>query len=272
MITIPNLFSLVFLVLILCSSSFLTTASNSKADDGYSYTDGASNGPENWGSIKPEWKVCGNGKFQSPIDLLDKRVQEFPQLGKLKKDYKPAPAVLKNRGHDIMLRWNGDAGKLNINGTYYKLLQCHWHTPSEHRLNGTKFDLELHAVHQNYKGETAVIGIWYKIGRPDPLLSKLLNHIKTIGDKEIDLGIINPGDIKFGSRKYYRYVGSLTTPPCTEGVTWTIVKKVRTVSQEQVRALKAAVHHGYEKNARPTQELGGREIWLYTPEEDKKYT
>nr|KYP52001.1 hypothetical protein KK1_026078 [Cajanus cajan] len=160
-----------------------------------------------------------------------------------------------------MLHWTGYAGQLNINGTYYKLLQCHWHSPSEHTLNGSKFDLELHAVHQNSKGEIAVIGIWYKIGLPDPLLSK-----------EIDLGVINPGDIKFGSRKYYRYIGSLTTPPCTEGVIWTIVKKVRTVSREQLRALKEAVHRGYEKNARPTQELDGRQIWLYTPKENEKPT
>ncbi|TKY62649.1 Alpha carbonic anhydrase 4 [Spatholobus suberectus] len=267
--TNPNSFSLVILVLILYSSSFLGSASDSKPEDEYTYAEGTSKGPENWWRINPKWKVCGNGKQQSPIDLLEKRVQELPQLGKLEKDYKPAPAVLKNRGHDIMLQWKGYAGHLNINGTYYKLIQCHWHTPSEHTLNGKKFDLELHAVHQNSKGETAVIGIWYKIGHPDHLLSKLLNVIKSIGDKDIYLGVINPGDIKFGSRKYYRYVGSLTTPPCTEGVVWTIVKKVRTVSREQLRALKGAVHHGYEENARPTQELHGRQVWLYTPKENK---
>ncbi|KAL9331552.1 hypothetical protein ACSQ67_001162 [Phaseolus vulgaris] len=170
------------------------------------------------------------------------------------------------------MQWNGNAGQLNINGTYYKLIQCHWHTPSEHTLNGRKFDLELHAVHQNSKGETAVIGIWYKIGRPDRLLSKLLKDLKSLGDKDLDLGVINPGIIKFGSRKYYRYVGSLTTPPCTEGVVWTIVKKVRTVSREQLRALKAALHHEYEDNARPTQEVNGREVWLYRAKENAKTT
>lgn len=165
-----------------------------------------------------------------------------------------------------MLQWDGDAGKLNINGTYYKFVQSHWHTPSEHTLNGSKFDMEMHAVHENSKGERAVIGIWYTIGQPDPLLSKLLDNIKLSGDnKDIDLGILNPGLIKFGSRKYYRYVGSLTTPPCSEGVIWTIVKKVRTVSREQLKALKEAVHDGFEINARPTQELNGRKVWLYTP-------
>uniref|UniRef100_A0A0R0ELX6 Carbonic anhydrase n=1 Tax=Glycine max TaxID=3847 RepID=A0A0R0ELX6_SOYBN len=177
--------------------------------------------------------------------------------------------------HELLifrLEWKGDAGHLNINETYYNLIQCHWHTPSEHTLNGTKFDLELHAVHKSSKGEFAVIGILYKIGSPDPFFSKLLNDIKSSVDKDIDVGVINPREIKFKSRPYYRYVGSLTTPPCTEGVVWTIVKKVRTVSSEQLSALKGAVHHGYEENARPTQELGGRQVWLYGPMENEKPT
>ncbi|KAG5049446.1 hypothetical protein JHK85_010549 [Glycine max] len=97
-------------------------------------------------------------------------------------------------------------------------------------LNGTKFDLELHAIRTTSKGEFAVIGILYKIGSPDPFFSKLLNDIKSSVDKDIDVGVINPREIKFKSRPYYRYVGSLTTPPCTEGVVLTIVKKLWRVS------------------------------------------
>ncbi|QCD96974.1 alpha carbonic anhydrase 4-like [Vigna unguiculata] len=263
-------FFCVFLFFILSSSSFLASAK--AEDEEYNYNEESGKGPKDWWHINPKWEVCGNGKLQSPIDILDKRVQEFPELGKLQKDYQPAPSVLKNTGHAIVVQWNGNAGQLHINETYYKLIQCHWHTPSEHTLNGKKFELELHAVHQNSKGETAVIGIWYKIGRPDRLLSKLLKDLKSLGEEDIDLGVINPGIIKFGSRKYYRYVGSLTSPPCTEGVVWTIVKKVRTVSREQLRALKEALHHGYGDNARPTQEINGREIWLYRPKKNAKTT
>ncbi|BAT85218.1 Alpha carbonic anhydrase [Vigna angularis] len=261
---------LLLLFFILSSSSFLASAK--AEDEEYNYKEESDRGPKNWWRINPKWKACGNGKLQSPIDILDKRVQVFPELGKLQKDYQPAPSVLKNTGHAITVKWNGNAGQLNINGTYYKLVQCHWHTPSEHTFNGTKFELELHAVHQNSKGEIAVIGIWYKIGRPDRLLSKLLKDLKSLDEKDTDLGVINPGIIKFGSRKYYRYVGSLTTPPCTEGVVWTIVKKVRTVSREQLRALKGALHHGYDDNARPTQNVNGREVWLYRPKENAKTT
>ncbi|KAL2965363.1 hypothetical protein AAZX31_16G057200 [Glycine max] len=257
--TYLNFFSVLLLLLILYFSSVLASEAE------FSYAKGTSNGPENWWHLNPKWKVCQYGKLQSPIDLRDRWVKVLPQLGELQKVYKPAPAVLKNMGHYITVRWNGDAGQLRINGNYYKLIQFHWHTPSEHTLNGLKFDLELHAVHQNSKGETAVIGIWYKIGSPDPFLSKLLNNIKSIRDKDIDLGVINPGDIYFRSRKYYRYVGSLTNPPCTEGVVWSFVKEVKTVSMEQLSALKGAVHHGFEENARPTQALKGRQVWLYNP-------
>ncbi|XP_050245725.1 alpha carbonic anhydrase 4-like isoform X1 [Quercus robur] len=257
--------------LILSSHPYnFSAASDSEVDDEipFTYTEGTGKGPKKWGQIDPRWKACGNGKKQSPIDLLNRRVQVFPSLGKLKRDYQPAPAVVKNRGHDITVMWKGDAGKININGTDYKLLQFHWHSPSEHTFNGSRYDLELHIVHLSSSGEIAVVGIVYKYGRPDPLLSKLFHHIKSVGKEERDLGIFNPGAIKFGSRKYYRYIGSLTVPPCTEGVIWTIVKKVRTVSREQVRALREAVHDGFEANARPTQRSGDIAVEFYTPKEN----
>ncbi|KAL6141372.1 hypothetical protein ACLB2K_059660 [Fragaria x ananassa] len=124
----------------------------------------------------------------------------------------------------------------------------------------TWYALELHIIHTSSTGKIAVIGIVYKYGRPDPFLSKLFHHINSVGKEEVDIGVINPGDIKFGSRKYYRYIGSLTVPPCTEGV--------RTVSMEQVRALRETVHDGYEANARPTQQFNGRSVLLYTPGEN----
>ncbi|XP_021282983.1 alpha carbonic anhydrase 4-like [Herrania umbratica] len=231
----------------------------------FTYTEGTGKGPKEWGHINPHWQLCDTGKLQSPIDLLSEKVQVLPKLGKLKRDYKPAPAVVKNRGHDITVRWKGDAGKININGTDYKLLQCHWHSPSEHTFNGTRQELELHIVHLSSHGEIAVIAIVFKYGRPDRFLTRLFHHIKTIGNEEKNLGMVNPGDIQFGSRKYYRYIGSLTVPPCTEGVVWTIVKKVRTATREQVRALRDAVHDGFEANARPTQRLDERPVLFYTP-------
>ncbi|KAE8653867.1 Alpha carbonic anhydrase 4 [Hibiscus syriacus] len=231
----------------------------------FTYTEGSGKGPKEWGKLDPHWKLCNTGKQQSPIDLLTGQPQVLPTLGKLKRDYKPAPAVVKNRGHDITITWKGDAGKININGTVYKLFHCHWHSPSEHTFNGTRYQMELHIIHLSARGEIAVTAIVYKYGRPDPFLTRLLHHIKAVGHEEKDLGIINPGDIKFGSRKYFRYIGSLTVPPCTEGVVWTIINKVRTVSRDQLRTLRDVVHDGFEANARPTQSLEGRPVLFYTP-------
>ncbi|KAM7505398.1 hypothetical protein LguiB_004302 [Lonicera macranthoides] len=265
----PSLISLLCISLILSPISLFTftDASVSEVDDEtpFSYMEGTGKGPKKWGEVDPHWKVCDTGKLQSPIDLLDQRVQVFPNLGKLKRNYKKAPAIVKNRGHDITVRWEGDAGGITINGTYYKLLQCHWHSPAEHTLNGTRYNLELHVIHINPHGGVAVIGILYKYGHPDPFLAKVESHVKTVGREGKELGIVNPGDIKFGSRKYYRYMGSLTVPPCTEGVIWTIVNKVRTVSRDQLSALREAVHDGFEANARPLQQLDGRPVFLYKP-------
>ncbi|KAF3785673.1 Alpha carbonic anhydrase 7 [Nymphaea thermarum] len=136
-----------------------------------------------------------------------------------------------------------------INGTEFFLRQLHWHSPSEHTINGRRYDLELHMVHQTEDNQTAVVGILYKIGRQDTFLQHAsilsLDEIQKVADKkeaEMEAGILDPREVKIGSRKYYRYLGSLTTPPCTEGVIWTISKKVRTVSREQVQLLRDAVH------------------------------
>ncbi|XP_058740370.1 alpha carbonic anhydrase 4-like [Vicia villosa] len=269
MMMITNLLSLVFFALILYSSFSFVSVFGNLCDHDFNYKKGDSRGPENWGNIKPEWKICGSGKLQSPINLLSKGVQELSDPGKLQVKYNLAPAVLQKRSHDVKIQWNGDGGNLIINENQYKLLQCHWHSPAEHTLNETKFDLELHAVHKNTKGEIAVIGVLYKIGIPDPFLAKILDKIKSIGDKERDLGLINPRDIKLGSKKYFRYYGSLTAPPCTEGVIWTILKKVRTVSMEQLKALKGAVSQGFEENARPLQCDGGRPVYSCTLKDEK---
>ncbi|KAJ9184932.1 hypothetical protein P3X46_004617 [Hevea brasiliensis] len=262
-----NLLFLAFLIVFFNSLFAISIAFESETDNEvqYTYNEGTGKGPKKWGLINKKWEACNNGKMQSPVNILKEKVEVLPGLGKLKRNYKPAPATVKNRGHDITVRWKEDAGKIMINGTVFKLLQCHWHSPSEHTFNGSRYELELHMVHISSGGGKAVIGIVYKYGRADPFLSKLFHHIKSVGKEERDLGMVNPGDIKFGSRKYYRYVGSLTVPPCTEGVIWTIGKKVRTASREQVKALRDAVHDGFKANARPIQPLDGRAIYLYSP-------
>ncbi|KAL0863445.1 hypothetical protein Bca101_042563 [Brassica carinata] len=232
----------------------------------FSYEQNVENGPEKWGKLKPEWKMCGKGEMQSPIDLMNERVRIVSHLGRLTRNYKPCNASLKNRGHDMMLRFEERPGSIKINGIEYQLLQLHWHSPSEHTINGRRFALELHMVHESINGSMAVVTVLYKIGRSDSFLALLENKLSAMTDQnEFNIGMIDPKEIKIGSRKYYRYVGSLTTPPCTQNITWTVVKKVRTVARNQVRLLRVAVHDDSNTNARPVQPTNKRVVKLYRP-------
>ncbi|KAE8038854.1 hypothetical protein FH972_011324 [Carpinus fangiana] len=262
------LFCSFFLLLVLNSAS-------QEVDDEteFDYDKKSGKGPAHWGELHPEWSMCKNGSMQSPIDLLDERVEVVSHLGRLKRSYNPSNATITNRGHDMMLTWEGDAGYIEINGTQYELKQCHWHSPSEHTIDGQRFDMEAHILHESSNGKFAVVGILYKLGRPDSFLSSLTDHLAAITDTREAVsaaGIVNPKNIKIGSRKYYRYIGSFTTPPCTENVVWTIVKKVRTVSLEQIKLLRVAVHDDSNTNARPLQPINRRPVHLYRPSEGKE--
>ncbi|CAN8232417.1 unnamed protein product, partial [Cochlearia groenlandica] len=256
-----------FLALFFIYLSFLniSLALNEVGDETpFTYEQSTKKGPQVWGQINPQWKVCNTGKFQSPIDLTNKRVNVIYDQA-WKKQYKPALATIINRGHDIMVSWKEDAGKIIINNTEFKLAQCHWHSPSEHTINGTRYDLELHMVHTSAQGQTAVIGVLYRLGKPDEFLTKLLSGIKSVGKEEKNVEVLDPQQIRFLTRKFYRYIGSLTVPPCTEGVIWTVVKRVNTISMEQITALREAVDDGFETNSRPVQDPHGRSVFLYNP-------
>ncbi|ESQ36084.1 hypothetical protein EUTSA_v10009315mg, partial [Eutrema salsugineum] len=237
------MFSIFFTIVSISSAA----SSHGEVEDEheFNYKKNDEKGPERWGKLKSEWEMCGKGDIQSPIDLMNERVNTVSHLGRLNRDYRPSNATLKNRGHDIMLKFEDGAGSIKMNGFQYELQQLHWHSPSEHTINGRRFALELHMVHEGKKGRMAVVTVLYKIGRADTFirsLEKELEAITNMEEAEKNVGMIDPKQIKIGSRKYYRYIGSLTTPPCTQNVTWSVVRKVRTVTRKQVRLLRVAVH------------------------------
>ncbi|KAI7750275.1 hypothetical protein M8C21_009777 [Ambrosia artemisiifolia] len=251
--------SFLFFVLFIVFCIPFTLSQEVDDEHEFSYDVNSPNGPNHWGEIHPEWSLCNNGDMQSPIDITHKRAQTTSKLGRLDRDYKPANTTLINRGHDMMLTWIGGAGHIHINGTEYQLNRAHWHTPTEHTINGRRFNLELHLVHQSMDKKFAVVGILYKIGRHDSFLAKMEPYLKALAstrEVEKSVGTIDPREIKFGSRKYYRYIGSLTTPPCNQSVIWTIVRKVRTVSREQLCIIREAVHDVADASARPIQIVG----------------
>ncbi|VFQ92134.1 unnamed protein product [Cuscuta campestris] len=225
-----NRFIIILVAVLLLHISSSQTASghgHGHEEIRFSYVKEHHNGPEKWASLHPNYTDCSAGDTQSPIDLNDNNVQVTSTLGELIREYKPAPAVLINKGHALQIVWKEDAGKIVINGTDYSLVQTHWHTPSENTVNGKRFDMEMHLVHMNARDELAAVGILYEIGAPDPFLENLISHIKNADHEGKDLGIIHPEKIGYGSNEYYRFIGSLTTPPCSQGVLWTVISKPR---------------------------------------------
>jgi carbonic anhydrase len=172
------------LVLLAAASLLLATAvpaaraqEETDHEEEFTYISGDEKGPEHWGKLKPEWAQCGAGEMQSPIDLSHERVKLVRDLGYLDDSYRAAEASIVNRGHDIMVRFDGDAGSVVINGTAYYLRQLHWHSPTEHSVDGRRYDMELHMVHESAEKKAAVIGLLYEVGRPDRFLQKV--HIIT---------------------------------------------------------------------------------------------
>ncbi|NP_001242755.1 alpha carbonic anhydrase 1-like precursor [Glycine max] len=250
-------------VLALCTSADYFSANFSYAGP---------NGPEYWGSLSPSYAACSHGKSQSPVELMKTDIVINKQLKNLNRNYLPTNATLVDNIFNIGVHFEGKVGDININGKNYSLKQLHWHSPSEHMANGRIHDAELHLVHlteDNYN--IAVVAVLYKLGDPDPLISqfedKLVDLEKEIRagnkDAQIAIGTFDVEEINRSSHRYYRYVGSLTTPPCKEGVTWNILGKLRTLSKKQLELLKAPLGPEFKHNARPFQQLNGRKIQMY---------
>ncbi|GMN39463.1 hypothetical protein TIFTF001_008694 [Ficus carica] len=229
-------------------------------------------GPDRWGSLSPVYSKCSSGKWQSPVNIRKDKVFLNRNLKPLIRDYRPANATLINNGFNIGIHYEEYAGVLNVEGKNYTLKQLHWHSPSEHRINGVQYPLELHLVHKSDDGNLSVVAVLFQYSvHADPFLSEIKEGMNELykevckGDEEahIPLGTLDVKQLKKNTKKYYRYVGSLTTPPCSESVTWNILAKVRCITKEQVDALKAPLHSPYKNNSRPCQPLHERKIELY---------
>jgi len=186
-----------------------------------------SDGPDHWGELAPEFIQCKVGLNQSPVDLSSTVDAALPPL---LVDYSSATIDVSNNGHTAQVSVE-PGNYLRVDGETFELRQFHLHAPSEHRINGQAFLMEMHLVHSNSAGELAVIGIVYKGGETTPMLAKLGAVIPTTVGKSVpfelplaELGL--PSEV----RAYYRYNGSLTTPPCTEGVRWFVLPQPRTIS------------------------------------------
>ncbi|KEH42020.1 putative carbonic anhydrase [Medicago truncatula] len=230
------------------------------------------NGPLKWGTLKQSFAACSNGKAQSPVDLAMTNIVVNNVLKSLDRNYLPTNATLVNHQYSIGVHFEGKVGDININGMNYSLKQLHWHAPAEHRAHGRLHDAELHLVHfTEDNNNIAVVAQLYRLGVPDPLISKIEDKFYKLvnenhaGNKNanIALGTFDVNELNKKIYRYYRYVGSLTTPPCKEGVIWNVIDKVRTLSKKQLELLKAPLGVEFQHNARPLQPLNGRKIEMY---------
>lgn len=210
-------------------------------------------GPAHWAKLRPDYAACASGKRQSPIDIRDGiRVN----LEAIRFDYKPMQFRIVGNGHTVQVNL-GDGSSLTVMGKRYALQQFHFHRPSEERVNGRSYDMSVHLVHRNDEGQLAVLGVLLEKGTEHPLIQTLLNNLPLEQDTEMaPEEVIDPGKLLPENRAYWTYMGSLTTPPCTEGVLWMVMKQPLQVGSEQV----AIFSRVFRNNSRPIQALNGRLI------------
>lgn len=192
-------------------------------------------GPESWGALDAAFEACGSGAQQSPIDIS---TQIAPgEFSALTFDYAPAPATMVDNGHTIQVNLMEGASLLDIGGDRYSLLQFHFHAHSEHSVDGVHLPLEVHLVHRSASGGLAVVGVFLDVGEPNAALAPIFDHMQGAGSEPLALAEdVHPEQLLPSSRLGWAYAGSLTTPPCTEGVRWHVVSSALQISEEQLAA------------------------------------
>jgi carbonic anhydrase len=216
--------------------------------------EGSKSGPDAWAELDPANAVCKAGGAQSPIDLVN--AVRVPALPGLQLNYGDTKVKLLNNSHTFQV--NVDKGSsLMLDGKRYDLVQFHFHTPSEHTIDGRSFPMELHLVHQASDKSAAVIAVMLSEGAPNMLMTRFWERLpKTEGEAETGVSIAVRDLLPHNIDDYFTYSGSLTTPPCTENVRWIVLKQSVELSKSQIAAFRAV----FRVNARPTQPLGARVV------------
>jgi carbonic anhydrase len=210
-------------------------------------------GPETWGQMKPEFAKCSSGSRQSPIDIRDGIKVD---LDPVRFDYKASAFRVIDNGHTVQVNV-GPGNSIEVMGRRYDLVQFHFHRPSEERINGKQFDMVAHLVHKDIDGRLAVVAVLLDRGSAQPIIQSVWNNLPLEkGDEVAARGTLNLNELLPAERSYFTYMGSLTTPPCSEGVLWMVLKNPVPISAEQVGIFARL----YPMNARPIQSAAGRLI------------
>jgi carbonic anhydrase len=215
---------------------------------------GNARGPSHWGDLNPEFATCKNGHQQSPVDIRNPKQAALPPIHF---EYKPSPLHIIDNGHTIMVNYS-PGSFISVGDKKYALKQFHFHRPSEEKINGKGFDMTVHLVHADEDGKLVVVAVLLQEGEDSPFVHELWNDLPKEKDKEefFDNVQINLSQILPPDRGYYTFPGSLTTPPCSEDVTWIVLKHPVTISAEEIERFSQL----YRDDARPTQPLYDRVV------------
>lgn len=213
-------------------------------------------GPEHWGDLSPDYSICKDGRNQSPVDLVATVHTELPELVFM---YDGTPLNETHNGHSIQLAVSpGNYLEVPENGERFELLQAHFHSPSEHTVSGEYFAMEIHLVHAGEDGGLSVVGLMIIEGEENPMLNRIWSFMpEKSGDSTNSPLTVFDAGVMPSTRDYFTYNGSLTTPPCSEGIRWIILQEPMTASAAQVARFKERV--GQFTN-RPIQDHNARFI------------
>ncbi len=216
-------------------------------------------GADHWSELDPAYALCNLGKGQSPIDI---RTTEKAQLPALQFEYKSEPLkYLINNGYTIRVNYHDAPGTGNfliVGGQRYQLTQLHFHRPSEEYVHGKPYDMVLHLMHESSDGKVAGVAVLLQTGKANSTIQQIWEHMPQTAGKEEEIpGVeVNPAGMLPRDMGYYLYMGSLTAPPCTEAVTWFVLKTPIDISAEQIQAFAGLYPH----DVRPLQPLNGRTV------------
>lgn len=212
-------------------------------------------GPEHWAELRDNYETCAAGRTQSPIDLTDTGLMD---LENIVFEYGTTPVKILNNGHTIQVD-QIENNQMVLSDVTYPLAQFHFHTPSEHTISGAHYPLEMHLVHKLATGELAVVGVLISKGAENSAFAPVWEHLPGQVTGATPTGMsVNVADLLPASHVYYTYSGSLTTPPCSEGVKWLVLKEPIEMSADQLAAFKAII----SSNSRPPQSLNERAVEL----------
>ncbi|MEN2736201.1 carbonic anhydrase family protein [Microbacterium sp. X-17] len=227
------------------------TSAPSPSLTSWSYS--GADGPAHWSGVAP---ACADwaGARQSPVDIVTGELKRDDSAAPVRVDYGSTPFAVEDNGHAIeAVPQDAEAGSIELGGRIYRLQQFHFHAASEHTVDGVQADAELHLVHRAAGGEVAVLGVLLTEGEGNPALGALVDSSDAAHTAP---AVIDPAALLPASGASARYTGSLTTPPCTEGVSWNVFLTPTTLSRAQLDALTGA----HPANHRPVQPLHGRTV------------